>query len=249
MTYPLAIQLYTLRHVSDDLGELVRISAEAGYAGVEGGYGPGLEAEELRDVLAEHGVKMVSAHVALDALETNLEDAVRYQKTLGNDTIILPWLDKSLFSDTRESWEALAKRLTPIAEKLQDKGMTFLYHNHSFEFDKYEEDLALEVLLDNTPSMGLELDIGWCQEGGVDPLMLLEKYSGQVSRIHVKDRAPEGQNVDQGGWADVGDGVIDWGPILKAAQGAGCDWFIVEHDEPADPLQTAKRSFDYLSKL
>ena len=249
MTYPLAVQLYTLRHLSDDAKELIKVVADAGYAGVEGGYGPDMDAADIKDVLDENNVKMVSAHVMLDALENNLDSAVAFQKTLGNDTLIIPWISDANYSDSAESWQKLGERFNKIAQQVKAEGMTLLYHNHSFEFGEYDGKLGLEHLLDSAPDLGLELDIGWCQEGGVDPLPLLEKYAGRVRRVHVKDRAPEGENVDQDGWADVGHGVIDWPPLLKAARDAGAEWFVVEHDTPADPVRTIKRSFDYLETL
>ena len=249
MTYPLAVQLYTLRHLSDDPRELIKIAAEVGYAGVEGGYGPELDAAELKEVLDQHEVKMVSAHVALDALESDLFGAVAFQKTLDNDVIVIPWLNKADYSDNAESWQGLGERFNEIAQQVEEQGMTLLYHNHAFEFGEYGGKLGLEYLLDSAPDVGLELDIGWCQEGGVDPSMLLEKYAGRVKRLHVKDRAPEGENTDQGGWADVGHGVIDWEPLLKAAKDAGTQWFVVEHDEPKDPVKTIQRSFNYLKAL
>ena len=254
MTYPLAVQLYTLRHLSDDVRELIRVAAEAGYAGVEGGYGPKLGAAELKEVLSENGVEMVSAHVGLDTLESDLAQAMSFQKALNNDVLIIPWLDKSLYDDSAESWQRLGERFNKIAERVKAEGMTLLYHNHSFEFGTYRDEtgegkLGLEHLLDSAPDLGLELDIGWCQEGGVDPYGLLKKYAGRVPRLHVKDRAPEGENADEGGWADVGHGVIAWEPLLKAAQDAGTQWFVVEHDEPKDPERTIKRSFDALASL
>lgn len=246
MTYPLAVQLYTLRHLSDDIRDLVRVVADAGYAGVEGGYGPETSAEELKGVLDEHGLELVSAHVMLDVLETDLKGVVAAQRTLSNGVIVIPWISDAHYSDDAESWQQLGERFNRAAQGVKDGGMTLLYHNHSFEFGEYGGKLGLEHLLDSAPDVGLELDVGWCQEGGVDPLRLLDKYTGRVKRFHVKDRAPEGENAKQDGWADVGHGVIDWPPLLKAAKDAGAEWFIVEHDEPADPVQTVKRSFAYL---
>ena len=95
----------------------------------------------------------------------------------------------------------------------------------------------------------LELDLGWCRQGGVDPLPLITKYSGRVPRVHVKDRAPEGENTNQGGWADVGYGVIDWPPLLEATKDAGTQWFVVKYNEPENPVRTIKRNFDTLEAL
>ena len=249
MTYPLAMQLYTLRYLSDDIRNLLRVVADAGYAGVEGGYGPDVGAAELKSVLDENNLKMVSVHVMPDVLETDLKRVVAFQKTLENDVIVIPWISSEHYGDTAESWQRLGERFNEIARNVRAEGMTLLYHNHSFEFGEYDGKLGLEHLLDGAPDLGLELDVGWCQEGGVDPLLFLKKYAGRVKRLHVKDRALEGENVEQDGWADVGHGVIDWSPLLKAAQDAGAEWFVVEHDEPADPVQTIKRSFDYLRTL
>ena len=249
MTYPLAVQLYTLRHLSDNVNELIQTAADAGYAGVEGGYGPDMDAASIKDALDKSGVKMVSAHVMWDALENDLAGVITFQRTLGNDTLIIPWISDANYSDSAESWQKLGERFNKIAEQVKAEGMTLLYHNHSFEFGEYGGKLGLEHLLDSAPDLGLELDLGWCQQGGVDPMPLLEKYSGRVPRVHVKDRAPEGENSGQGGWADVGYGVIQWEPLLEAAKDAGTQWFVVEHDEPADPVRTIKRSFDYLETL
>ena len=249
MTYPLAVQLYTLRHLSDDATELVKIVADAGYAGVEGGYGPDMNADELKEALDDSGVNMVSAHVLADVLENDLDSVVAFQKTLHNDTLVIPWISDAHYGDTAASWQKLGERFNKIAQQVKAAGMTLLYHNHSFEFGTYDGKLGLEHLLDSAPDLGLELDLGWCQEGGVDPLPLIEKYSGRLQRVHVKDRAPEGENAEQDGWADVGHGVIGWEPLLAAAKAAGTEWFVVEHDEPADPVATIKRSFDYLKTL
>ena len=90
MTYPLAVQLYTLRHLSSDPLELIRVTAGAGYAGIEGGHYPDLDAARVKSVLDEENVQMVSAHVGLDVFENDLSAALEYQQALGNDTVILP---------------------------------------------------------------------------------------------------------------------------------------------------------------
>jgi sugar phosphate isomerase/epimerase len=65
----------------------------------------------------------------------------------------------------------------------------------------------------------------------------------------VKDIAPDGQNADQDGWADVGAGVMDWRDLWRACRGFGAQWMVVEHDKPADPAQTARASFAFLRNI
>jgi sugar phosphate isomerase/epimerase len=59
---------------------------------------------------------------------------------------------------------------------------------------------------------------------------------------HIKDIAPEGQNADEDGWADVGTGTMDWAAIHAALQNAGCERYILEHDKPSDHVRFAETS-------
>jgi sugar phosphate isomerase/epimerase len=46
--------------------------------------------------------------------------------------------------------------------------------------------------------------------------------------------------------ADVGSGSLDWSVLLPAARDAGAGWYIVEHDNPRDPLASVSNSLAYL---
>jgi sugar phosphate isomerase/epimerase len=48
---------------------------------------------------------------------------------------------------------------------------------------------------------------------------------------------------------DVGAGVMDWQRIFAAHTTAGIRHYFVEHDNPADPMQSIRRSADYLRTL
>jgi sugar phosphate isomerase/epimerase len=75
---------------------------------------------------------------------------------------------------------------------------------------------------------------------------MLGKFRGHVFAVHAKDNAPTGQADDEGGFAAVGQGVLDWNAILHAAAAAGVQWYIVEHDHPRDPAKVIKTGTDYL---
>ena len=77
----------------------------------------------------------------------------------------------------------------------------------------------------------------------------MQRYQRIVAAAHVKDIAPAGQNLDQDGWADVGDGVLDWRDLWATCLGAGARWMVVEHDKPADPGRTVRASLAYLRKI
>ncbi len=85
--------------------------------------------------------------------------------------------------------------------------------------------------------------------GGVEPKAWLQRYRDRLVSAHVKDIAPEGQNEDEDGWADVGSGVLDWRDLWQACRATGARWMVVEHDKPADPARSARASFAFLEGM
>jgi sugar phosphate isomerase/epimerase len=43
--------------------------------------------------------------------------------------------------------------------------------------------------------------------------------------------------------------VLDWRDLWKAARAAGARWMVVEHDKPADPAETARASYAFISQM
>jgi sugar phosphate isomerase/epimerase len=142
----------------------------------------------------------------------------------------------------------VGRLLNLLGSRYRDAGLRLGYHNHAFEMATVDGKLALDWMLESTDPENLffEPDLAWIVRGGVNPLELLERYQGRCRRIHVKDIAPAGQNEDEDGWADVGYGILDWEQLLPAAKATGAEWYIVEHDNPRDPVKSICRSMEFL---
>ena len=57
-------------------------------------------------------------------------------------------------------------------KKLADNGLQFIYHNHHFEFMKFDGVLGMDILLNESDpeAFGFEIDTYWVQAGGANPL-------------------------------------------------------------------------------
>lgn len=243
---PLAVQVYTLRSLPVEPETVLAAVADAGYSGIEMAGTLNVGAEELRDLLDKYGLKAVSAHVSIDAMEKDLPAVVRYQKTIGNDTVIVPWLPEADRSPTKEGWIALGQRLERLGRRLKIAEMRLLYHNHDFEMKIIDGKPAIAWLLEGaSPELvGFEPDLAWIVAGGQDAVAMLETYSGRVPRVHAKDL---GDNDAEHGLADVGSGRLDWDAILPAVEAAQAEWIVVEHDFPTDPIASIQRSQAFLA--
>ncbi|HIE4188706.1 TPA: sugar phosphate isomerase/epimerase family protein [Stenotrophomonas maltophilia] len=243
---PIAVQMYTLRDAGS-LEQQLKIVHDAGVHAVETVGTQNTSAAELKQLLDRYSIKAVSSHVPLAELRSNLDGVVTFNRSIGNTTLVVPYLDKKDRPGDAAGWTALGQELGRIAKQLRGKGMRLAYHNHDFELADFDGRTGLELLFAAAgPDLQTELDLAWVARAGLDPAVMLAKFRGHVFAVHAKDNAPKGQAEDEGGFAAVGQGVLDWNAILPAAAAAGVHWYIIEHDQPRDPAKVIQTGADYL---
>lgn len=245
-TEPIAVQMYTLRNVAS-LDEQLKIVHDAGIHAVETVGTQNVSAEELKRLLEKYSIKAISTHAQLSDLRGDLDSVVAFNESIGNTTLVVPYLKEEERPTDAAGWVALGKELGEISKRVQAKGMTLAYHNHDFEFVDFNGKTGLELLFEAAgPRLKAELDLAWVARAGYDPAAMLGKFRGRVFAVHAKDNAPKGQAQDEGGFAAVGKGVLDWKAILPAAADAGVQWYIIEHDHPLDPATAIRTGASYL---
>ena len=248
MAPTMAVQLYTLRNYGN-IEAALKLAADAGYDAVETVGMHGVSVDTMQALLDNYGLQVCSSHVGLDELQHNLAAHIAFNRQLGNHHLVLPWLAADARPQSFEAWHALGQTLATLVERCRQEDITLHYHNHDFEMLLLGDHIALDALAEGARTLHLELDLAWIVRGQQDPATLLQRYAARVSHVHVKDLAQEEDAKNEGGWADVGYGRMAWPPLLRLAYANGVRYFIVEHDEPADPARTVKRSADYLRPL
>jgi sugar phosphate isomerase/epimerase len=237
----LGLQLYTLRHVGEPLPDVLRGVADAGYAGVETVGTQGVEPDRLRDALAAAGLRLASAHVALADLRADRDAVVATHLALGTPLVVVPWLAPADRPDAAAGWADLGRELGDFGATLAEAGLGLAYHHHDFELAAAGDALpGLEHLLAaaEPAHLGLELDSGWLAVAGEDPVAWIDRWGRRVRRLHLKDVAL-GHDPP---WVDLGDGLVDGPAIVAACHRQAVPWCLVEHDAPADPWATVRRS-------
>ena len=236
------LQLYTVRdETARDFKLTLRRVSEMGYPAVEfAGYG-NIDSKDMAALLADFGLRAAGSHVALAALEKDIEQELNYCLDIGCTYVIIPWLAPELRQS--EQFLGLAACLNRLGKLCKERGLVLAYHNHNFEFVQQDGKYLLDTLLDATDPelVKLELDTYWAAHAGVDPVAYLRHYSGRVPLIHVKDMTPERS------FTEVGSGMLDIRGYCEAARGSGAHYYIVENDAPTIPsLESARRSLEYL---
>jgi sugar phosphate isomerase/epimerase len=244
-TDQIALQLYTVReHTAKDMLGTLRQLGEIGYRAVEfAGYG-GVSVQEIRSTLDESGMRAIAAHVPFTSWQEQPQQVVDDLHALGCRYAVLPSLPKNHQESIAQVREA-AENFNRWGALCQDAGLQFAYHNHAFEFAPLEDTTIWEILTSRTdPALvKLELDVFWAQYAGIDPARLIEQHRERVPLLHLKDMA------DNRSDAPVGDGVLQWAPILGAGADADVQWYIVEQDHPRNPLVDVQRSLHNLQQM
>lgn len=238
----ISFQLYSARGSADWVAVLDLLAAE-GYDAVEGFGGVYRDPGAVRAALDRRGLEMASGHFGLADLEDNFTGTAATARTLGIRRLFAPFLEASLRPGDAAGWADFARRLAAVNSRARDAGFGFGWHNHDFEFETLPDgSVPMQILLEEAPEIDWEADIGWIARAGADPLAWIDSFGNRITTAHVKDIAPDGTADDEDGWADVGEGEMDWPRLTAVLRHAGCDLFVLEHDNPSDAGRFARRS-------
>jgi sugar phosphate isomerase/epimerase len=242
----IGLQLYTVRtEMERDFEGTLRAIAGMGYSEVEFAGLFGHEPGEVRQLLTELNLIPVGSHVTWDRFRDDPDAAIEETLELGCQYIVFPWLPDSE-RQTLEQWQGWVELLNRVGQSSDERGIQLAYHNHDFEFAPIDGVVPYDLLLDELDRsvVSMELDLYWVAKAGADPAVLFERAPGDFPLGHIKDMRASDQ-----GFADVGQGELDFAAVFALAGQAGMQHFIVEHDEPADPMQSVQNSFSYLQQL
>lgn len=242
----ISYQLFSSRN--HDLDETLAMLAGLGIENVEGFAAQFENPEATKALLDKHGLRMPSGHFPLDMVEKDPDRTIAVARTLGIEAVIVPYLMPDDRPTDRAGWQAFARRLADAGKPIVAAGLKYGWHNHDFEFTPTADGcLPIEEIAAASPDIGLELDLAWIHVAGLDPAEWVRKYAGRIIAAHVKDRAASGENLDEGGWADLGFGEVNYTRIIPALNEAEVDLWVLEHDNPSDHERFATNSFKTVS--
>lgn len=255
------LALYTLRDtLAQNPKAVLREVAATGYryieaAGYSDGKFYGMTPEEFKAYLEEVGLTPISSHHG-DVTLDNADDMIAAVKAAGFKYFVIPIPPMGHFKfdpETRslgmsEELEEIMQVINTIAEKCTAAGLECLYHNHDMEFKANSKGIVpLDYFIENSDPkhLNFQIDLYWATKAGVDPMAYFRKAPGRFKSWHVKDMD------EQGRFAAVGTGSIDFAEILKHRDQAGLEYYFVEQDRTFDqtPMEAIKTSHAALAGI
>jgi len=246
----LAAQMYTLRDFTKtpaDIAATLKKVREIGYQSVQlSALGP-IPPDELKKILVREGLTVCATHVSFEKMRDNPDEVLAEHRLLGCQYTAIGSLPQ--IYRTAEGYAKFAVEASLVARHLHEGGLSWSYHNHSFELEKFNGRSGLEILYaESDPKyFTAELDTYWIAHGGGDPAHWIRALKGRIPLVHLKDMVIKDNKQLM---AEVGEGNLNWPEILRACKESGVRWYIVEQDVcQRDPFESLAISLKNLQKM
>ncbi|WP_213016856.1 sugar phosphate isomerase/epimerase [Desemzia sp. RIT 804] len=276
----IGVQGYTLKEQFKELGpyETLKKASELGYNAVEISQVDMTpeNVQEIKRASQEFGMEIASLSAGLkpqmegqESLSTHLDKIIDDCKTLDADIVRIGMLPFEAMASLEKVLD-FCHEANDVAEKMKEQGIKLYYHNHHIEFVKYDGRYLLDIIREEAPLLGFELDVHWVQRGGRNPIEVLKEYAGKVDLVHLKDYriVPVPQEAVDAlhrgeaehfmdaftnniQFAELGTGSLDLKGIIEQSIESGARYLLVEQDDVygRDPFDSLADSRDYLYEL
>lgn len=222
-------------------------AARTGYDAVEFGLAvTGMGAAEVRRALDSAGLRCAGVHLGYEGLLQAAEEAGDYALAIGAPMVLVSGVGDR--GAGKRAYVEAGRRLSEIGCRYRDLGLALAYHNHSFEFEPLDGRRGIDWLYDalDPECAGFCVDTYWVRHGGDDPLAWVARHGARIRSLHLKDM---GADADRS-FLEIGQGVIDFAPLLAEAERAGTRWWTVEQDRTSrTPEESARLSRQALHEM
>ncbi len=241
-------QVWTIRkELLDDFAGTLKKMADLGYSEVEmcsplgysmAGFKPlnEISGTEMKKIIDDAGLVCSSSHFTGPELINSLDNRIEWASQIGMKQMAqsMPKIPRNASLD---DWRKSAQDLNAIGEKTRAAGIQMVYHNHHFEFEEIDGQLIYDVLLEE-----LDPDLVKMQfqvaviDKGFKAQDYFRKHPDRFISAHLADYSAELEKQ-----VPIGQGIVDWEDLFKAADKVGVKNYFVE----MDPV-TFKESADFL---
>lgn len=257
----IGIQLYSVRSLIGSFGDnqqdykpLMKQLAEMGFTSVEAAsYKDGLlygqDPAQFRKDVEAAGLRVLSTHCTINPSEEEMasgdfseslkwwDQSIAAHKAAGAEYIVVPSMPRDI--KTLKQLDAFCRYFNEIGARCAAAGLKFGYHNHAREFEKIEDQVMLDYMMQHTDpdKVFFEMDVYWTVIGKASPVEYFKKYPGRFKLLHIKDHFEIGQS-----------GMVGFDAIFANADVAGVENIIVEIEGSSygDVVRSVRECIAYL---
>ena len=249
----IGLQLFTCRKQAqkDLLGTLEKIAA-LGIKYVEAAR-INFDDEDIsafKKAKEQYGIEVISAQIKPHILADEFDKCLKFLKETDCKIAIISVLPTECIIGSDEKLVEFCKWASELAKKYKEQGIQLCYHHHDFEFIRSGEGTRFDIIEKNmSEDMNFVIDTYWTTKAGINVEVLLDRLSGRVSGVHLRDYALYRKFIGRNpaNYA-LGDGVIDFNRIVEAAKKAGVTYGAIEQNTK-HPYSEIAKSVAHVHKI
>ena len=238
MLYKIGLQTFTIRQnirTPDKLEHTLAFYASKGISNFELAKIKfnSKELNILKALQINCGIRYSACQITLKKIIKNFEFLIDFCSKLNIKYLEVSVIPFMHFIKGKKGILELGRILNELGKKTGQKGIMLLYHHHNFELIKFNNDISLDVLIENTNMeyVNFVCDTYWLARSGYNPVKFTEDRIHRIKGIHLRDNLFEfkkGRFRSTDG--ALGEGTIDFYSILKPAINKKIDFYSIEQD-------------------
>ncbi|MCL2509421.1 MAG: sugar phosphate isomerase/epimerase [Oscillospiraceae bacterium] len=247
----LGAQLYTLREfikTAEDTEKTFAFLQSIGISAAQiSGIGD-IDPQTVAELVSRFGLDICVTHKPFERLQNDLDNLIAEHKMIDCPSIGIGGMPDE-YRGSKEGIQRFIADTTDIGARMKAQGMQFAYHNHAFEFERYDGRTIMDMLIEDTdPDLFHFIpDTHWAQVGGVNPPDFLRSLAGRVEVCHFKDYKIVSNERK---FAEIGTGNLNLDECFKACQEIGVKYIVIEQDScDIDPRESMAISYRNLCEL
>ena len=207
-------------------------------------------ASELAALVKEHGIEITSIQVKPKYVFKYPDRIVEFCNITGCKRVVISMLPFKCILGSDDKFYSFVDSLDTISEQYAKSGVTLAYHHHNWEYVRLKSGRTrMAELLSRTKSIKIVHDTYWTAGCGIDPAVQIKEFGDRLLGIHLRDLTLDKRGIRVVSRdAAVGDGVIDFERVLRAAESVGCSYYVIEQ-KTDDPYTEIEKSFKRLEAI
>lgn len=237
-------QLNTVREFTQtnrDFANSIKKISNMGYeAVVVAGINPEIVVAEIAETCKAYNLEIAGTHFDPERIIKDTELVIEDHKTMNTKYVGIGALPER-YPRTKFGMRGFMTDYIPASRELKEAGLQLMYHNHIYEFMRFENQVALDYIAEKFVDVEFNLDTFWIQAGGGDPEFWIKKLGNRVNVLMLKDMVVQDNRQVQ---CEVMNGNFNWQAIFEASKAAKIEYLIVDQDEcyGKDPFECLKTS-------
>lgn len=207
-------------------------------------------AEQLKELIDEYGIEISAIQVKPKYVFDNVLGIAEFCKITGCKRVVISMLPWNCVLGKEENFYRFLLTLDRQYEEYESLGITLAYHHHNWEYVRLSNGKTrMQELIDKTDKIRFVHDTFWTAKSGISPTEQIREFGERLIGIHLRDLVHYKHFIDvRVKNCALGDGSVDFGKVLAAADKSGCEYLVIEQKTDA-PYEDIRKSYKHISQV